>query len=66
MKRHTSHDHRLPGGLTALRQSDVQHSRGFFCVFKKQLVKVSHAVEKQRIGKVCFKTQVLGHHGGVR
>jgi hypothetical protein len=38
---------------------------GFFGVFKKQLVKIPHAVEKQGVGKVRFEAQILGDHGGV-
>ena len=66
MKRHTCHHHRFACRLATLRQSDVKQMRGFFRVFKKQLVKIAHAVEQQRLWKVCFQTQVLGHHGGVR
>ena len=65
MKRHPRHHHRLASRLTALGEGDVQQTHGFFSVFKKQLVKITHAVEHQCVWELRFDTQVLGHHGGV-
>ena len=65
VKRHTRHHHRLPGRLAALREGDVEKARGFFGVGKKQLVKVTHAVQQQGVRVPGLERQVLLHHGGV-
>ena len=65
VKRHTCHHHGLARRLAALRERDVHQTGGFFGIFKKQLVKIPHAVEKQGVGEVRFEAQVLGDHGGV-
>ena len=62
MKRHTRHHHRLPARLPALRERDVEQSRGLLGICEKQLVKIPHAIKHQRIGKVFFQMQVLLHH----
>ena len=66
MKRNAGHGNGLASALAPVRQGDVQQAGGFFCVRKKHLVKVAHAVEQQCLGIVRFEAQVLGHHGGVR
>ena len=65
MKRHARHEHGLPGRLTTACEGDVEQTGGFFGVAKKQLVKVAHAVEHQRVRKRRLDAQVLGHHGRV-
>ena len=65
VKRHASHRDRQPPGLAATREGDVQQRGRFFGVSKKQLVKITHAVEDQRIGKFGLDAQILLHHGGV-
>ena len=62
---HTGHDHRLPAGLPTLRQGDVEQTHRLFGVGKKQLVKIAHAVEHQRVRVLGLDGQVLLHHGGV-
>jgi hypothetical protein len=65
MKRYARHHHRRTSRLATLRQRDVKQARGFFCIGKKQLVEIAHAIKQQGVGVVCFQAQVLGHHGGV-
>jgi len=65
MKRHARHHHGLPSRLAPPRQGDVEQASGFFGVAKKQLVKVAHAVEHQRVWEFRLDAQVLGHHGRV-
>ena len=65
MKRHTGHRNRLPAALPPVRERDVQQARRFFGIGKKHLVKITHAVEQQRVRVVRLETQVLLHHGGV-
>ena len=65
MKRHTGHHHRFTGRVAASRQGDVQQAGGLFGIGKKQLVKIAHAVQQQRVGEPGFEGQVLLHHGRV-
>ena len=59
------HRNRLPRALAPVRQRDVQNARRLVRVVKKQLVKIAHAVEQQRVRMLRLDAQVLGHHGGV-
>ena len=65
MKGHSGHHHRLASALTALGQSDVKQAHGLLGVFIKELVKIAHAVEHQRVGVLGFDGRVLLHHGCV-
>ena len=65
VKRHTGHDHRFAIGLAALRECDVEQAHRFFGIGKEQLVKVAHAIKKQRVWVLGLEAQVLLHHGGV-
>jgi len=65
MKGHARHRNRLARALATVRQRDVQNARSLVRVVKKQLVKIAHAVEQQRVRMLRLDAQVLGHHGGV-
>ncbi len=48
--RHARHLDRRAGGCAALRERQVEQTRGFFRVFEEELVEVAHPVEHERVG----------------
>jgi len=63
--RHPGHRDRLPGGLPALGQGQVQQFGDLARIIKEQLVKIPHAEEQQHIGVLGLGSEELPHEGGV-
>jgi hypothetical protein len=63
--RHACHRDGLPRRLTALRERDVQQSRGLARVIVEKLVEVAHAEEQQHVRMCCLRREVLAHKWGM-
>ena len=62
VERDTRHADRMPVGTAACGERDIEQPRGFFGVFKEELVKVAHAVEDKRVRMPSLQAKVLLHH----
>ena len=59
---HAGHLDWLAGGGAAAGERDIEESRRFFRVAKKELVKIPHAIEQEHVGVLRLDAQVLLHH----
>ena len=65
MRRHARHRNGLAGGTAALRQGDVEQTRGLARIVVKQLVKIAHPEKKQHIRMLRLGREKLAHQRGV-
>jgi hypothetical protein len=65
MERHARHFDRRTIRITALRERNIEHLRGFDRVGKKQLIKIAHTIKHERVRMLGFDGEILRHHGRV-
>src|SRR6202012_4895624 len=60
--RHARHLDRIARRRAALRERQIEQTRGFFRIIEKEFVEVAHPVEHQRARMLPFDAKVLLHH----
>ena len=60
--RHPAHWNIRVEMFAAFGEGNIQRFCSRHCIFKKQLIKITHAIKQQGLRILCLDVKILGHH----